>query len=178
MCRRINPGFHHSWGLDRGKCTPEDISEDRFEKTHVSFPVEASMDRIVITKPGETPPTLGYGLHETNASVKRRRRMGAGSVDWNLEDTFTMSLWSAYFDWIQWKSMNVPAVRPFSLSVVTGQQPVYLSFYEISNMTPQEYKKKKKSTHKKCDVELYTRLEFSHCDMTRTSLNPRLEKTS
>ena len=174
MIRRINSGFHYSWGLDRDTVTQEDIDEGRYEKTHLSFPVEASMDRIVITKPGEELPQLGYALHETNASVKRRRRMGAGSVDWNLDDTYTMCLWSAYCDWLKWKSINVPGVRPFSLSVVTGQQPIYLSVYELKNISPEEYRKKK-PPHRRCDVQVYTRLEFSHHDMTNASLNPRFQ---
>jgi hypothetical protein len=175
MIRRINSGFHYSWGIEKDSTDPEDLEAGRYEKTHLSFPVEASMDRIVITKPGETPPELGFALHETNASVKRRRRMGAGSVDWNLEDTYTMCLWSAYCDWIKWKSMNVPGVPPFSLGVVTGQQPIYLSVYELKGISPEEYRKKK-PPHRRCDVQVYTRLEFSHYHMTHGSLNPRLQK--
>lgn len=174
MIRRINSGFHYSWGLDPDKTSKEDIDAGRYESTHLSFPVEASMDRIVITKPGEDPPQLGYPLHETNASVKRRRRMGAGSVDWNTEDTFTMCLWSAYCDWIKWRSMNVPGVRPFSLGIVTGQQPICLSVYELKDITPEEYRKKK-PPHRRCDLNVYTRLEFSHREMTNKSLNPRLQ---
>ncbi|KAG7346633.1 hypothetical protein IV203_005702 [Nitzschia inconspicua] len=175
MIRRINSGFHYSWGIEKDSTDPEDIEAGRYEKTHLSFPVEASMDRIVITKPGESPPQLGYELHETNASVKRRRRMGAGSVDWNIDDTYTMCLWSAYCDWIRWRSMNVPGVRPFSLSIVTGRQPIYLSVYELKDMTPEEYRKKK-PPHRRCDIQVYTRLQFSHFQMTEGSLNPRMQK--
>lgn len=174
MIRRINSGFHYSWGIEKASTDPADIESGNYEKTHLSFPVEASMDRIVITKPGEETPQLGYELHETNASVKRRRRMGAGSVDWNLEDTYTMCLWSAYCDWIKWKSINVPGVRPFSLSNVTGQQPIYLSVYELKDISPEEYKKKK-PPHRRCDIQVYTRLEFSHHQMTDESLNPRMK---
>jgi hypothetical protein len=90
MVRRINPGFHYSWGPDN-KTPKEAFESGAYEKTHLSFPVEASMDRIVITKPGEELPELGHELEETNESVKRRRKLGAGCVDWNLEDTFTVS---------------------------------------------------------------------------------------
>jgi hypothetical protein len=174
MIRRINSGFHYSWGVEKDQLSKDDLSSGNYESTHLSFPVEASMDRIVITKPGEEIPALGYLLHETNASVKRRRRIGAGSVDWNLEDTYTMCLWSAYCDWIKWKSMNVPGVRPFSLGVVTGRQPIFLSVYELADISPQEYKKKK-PPHRRCDIKIYTRLELAHCEMTEGSINPRLE---
>jgi len=175
MIGRINSGFHYSWGADLSiKGTdPEAYNEGHYEKTHLSFPVEASMDRIVVTKPGETPPELGYELHETSESVKRRRKMGAGSVDWNLEDTYTMCLWSAYCDWISWKSLNVPGVRPFSLSTITGKQPIYLSVYEISNISSQEYRKQK-PCHYKRDMNIYTRLEFSNSSNTEGGLVDQL----
>ncbi|CAB9516678.1 expressed unknown protein [Seminavis robusta] len=178
MIRRINSGFHYSWGTDANLKTdpvnPNDIEMGLYEKTHLSFPVEASMDRIVITKPGEEPPKLGHELYESNESVKRRRRMGAGCVDWNLEDTYTMCLWSAYCDWIQWKSLNVPGVRPFALGAVTGKQPIYLSVYELPAYTPQEYKKKKPAHYRK-DLRVYTRLEFSNFEKTEGGLAENLE---
>lgn len=174
MIRRINSGFHYSWGVEKSKLDPAVLKEGNYEQTHLSFPVEASMDRIVITKPGETPPKLGYALHETNESVKRRRRMGAGSVDWNTEDTYTMCLWSAYCDWIKWKSMNVPGCRPFSLTIVSGKQPIYLSVYELSDISPQEYKKKK-PPHTRNKLRVYTRLEFAHYDSTQNAIAPRFQ---
>jgi hypothetical protein len=175
MIGRINSGFHYSWGIEKESTDEEVLRKGTYETTHLSFPVEASMDRIVISKPGERPPELGHALHETNASVKRRRRMGAGSVDWNTEDTYTMCLWSAYCDWIEWRCMNVVGVRPFSLGAVTGQQPIFLSVYELKNVSPEEYRKRK-PPHRRCDLNVYTRLEFSHHSMTNVSLNPRLQK--
>jgi hypothetical protein len=175
MIRRINSGFHYSWGADLSKTDPAIIKTGKYERAHLSFPVEASMDRIVITKPGEALPELGYELHETDQSVKRRRKMGAGSVDWNVEDTYTMCLWSAYCDWIRWRTLNVPGVRPFSLSIVGGQQPIYLSVYELSNVSPTEYRKKK-PPHNRCDLQIYTRLEFTHREMTVGGLSPRFQE--
>lgn len=58
------------------------------------------MDRIVTTKPGEPLPTLGEAVYEDPESVKKRTKMGIGSVEWNLEDTYTMALWSAYVNFM------------------------------------------------------------------------------
>jgi hypothetical protein len=178
MIRRINSGFHYSWGVD-----PKDkdydvgaVKEGNYERTHLSFPVEASMDRIIITKPGETPPPLGHELHESNESVKRRRKLGAGCIDWNLKDTYTMCLWSAYVDWIKWKSLNVPGCPSFSMSTVTGNQPIYLSVYELTNCSNDEYKKKKPEHYQK-DVSIYTRLEFSNSTATEGGMVERFSKS-
>ena len=164
MVRRINPGFHYSWGPDV-KVSPQTMESGQYEKTHLSFPVEASMDRIVISKPGETPPELGHELYESNESVKRRRRMGFGSVEWNMEDTYTMCLWSAYCDWIKWKSLNVPGVSPFSLCRVTGTQPIYLCVYELPKVTPEEYRRTR-PPHTRTDISVYSRFEFSNDEKT------------
>jgi len=169
MIRRINSGFHYSWGIDK-KTTPEDLDSGNYEKTHLSFPVEASMDRIVITKPGETPPTLGQELPETDASVKRRRKLGAGCINWNGEDTYTMCLWSAYVDWIQWRCMNVVGVRAFPLGLVLGTQPISLSVYEMKNISNLDHKKKR-PPHLRNSLEVYTRLEFSHSSKTEGGLS-------
>jgi Protein of unknown function (DUF1769) len=171
----INPGFHYSYGVNKEELDPNDLRDGNYEATHLSFPVEASMDRIVITKPGETPPELGGELFESIASVKRRRRTGAGAIDWNLEDTYTLCLWSAYFDWIKWKSLNVPGCRPFSLVSCVGNQPVYLNVYELPHVAPQDYKKKN-LPHKRKDIAVYTRLEFTNREHTVGGIAPRFQK--
>jgi hypothetical protein len=169
MIRKITPGFHYSWGTDMKDTTPEGLKQGNYEKSHLSFPVETSMNRIIITKPGEEPPKLGHDvdetIDETKASFKRRRKIGYGAIDWNTEDTYTMYLWNNYADWIKWKSMNVPGVRPFPLSNVTGKQPVYLCGYELSGFTPQEYRKKK-PPHTQSKLRHWTRLELAHRDFT------------
>ena len=91
--------------------------------------------------------------------------MGFGSVDWNLEDTYTMCLWSAYCDWIKWKSLNVPGVSPFSLCRVTGTQPIYLCVYELPKISPEEYRKVR-PPHTRADISVYSRFEFSNDEKT------------
>jgi Protein of unknown function (DUF1769) len=186
MVRRINPGFHYSWGTQpvlntdgKGvacKATKQEkeiLASGKYEKTHLSFPVEASMDIIVITKAGDEPPALGSELYEAPESIKRRRKLGAGSVPWNTTDTFTMCLWSAYCDWIQWRSLNVPGVSPFSLCRVTATQPIYLCVYELPGMTTEEYRKKR-PPHKRCDLTVYARLEFSNANKTIGGYGPEI----
>lgn len=172
MIRRINSGFHYSWGVDK-KTTKEDLESGNYENTHLSFPVEASMDRIVITKPGETPPELGSELPETDASVKRRRKQGAGCVDWNTTDTYTMCLWSAYVDWLQWKCVNVAGVRPFPLGSVLGTQPIYLCVYEIKDIANEDYKKERPA-HSRKRLSVYSRMEFSHIEKTSGGMSEQL----
>jgi len=172
MIGRINSGFHYSWGITKDT-TEEDIETGDYEKIHLAFPVEASMDRIIVSKPGEPLPQLGQELPETAESVKNRRKNGAGTVEWNTENTYTMCLWSAYMDWIQWRVMNVPGLRAFPLSVVTGSQPIYLCVYEIKGIVNEEYKKKK-PLHLRKDIDVFCRLEMSHINKTEDAISHKL----
>ena len=97
------------------------------ERPHMAFCVETSMLRIIATKKGETPPTLGTDLVEDPEHLKRR--MKTGVVDWNTEDTYTLAMWSSYFDFLDWKSMNFPAIKPFGLASVVGPQSIHLTMY-------------------------------------------------
>jgi hypothetical protein len=97
------------------------------EKPHMAFTVEGSMDRVVVTPPGEAPPTLGGPIHEDPESIKRRKK--GGSIEWNTQDTYTLSLWSSYVDFLEWRCMNLPGIRPFQLSNIIGRQPINLTLY-------------------------------------------------
>jgi hypothetical protein len=88
------------------------------------------MDRFVATKPGEEVPQLGQEIVE-DPDVMRKRKRG-GSIEWNTEDTYTMALWSAYFDWIEWQILNFPGIRPFSATSVAGVQPIKVNLYTIA----------------------------------------------
>ena len=56
-------------------------------------------------------------------------------------------------------------MSPFSLCRVTGTQPIYLSVYEISNISPADYRRKRPG-HLRKDLKVYTRLEFSNAERT------------
>ncbi|CAB9508403.1 expressed unknown protein [Seminavis robusta] len=121
--KSTNNSFHYSMAGSK-----ED-PDGRWEKPHMSFPVEMSMDRVVVTKAGDAPPTLGDVIYEDPESIKARKK--GGPVDWNLEDTYTMALWTAYVDFLEWKVINLPGIRPFELNKVIGPQPILLTLYLI-----------------------------------------------
>jgi hypothetical protein len=84
----------------------------------MSFTVEGSLDRLVVSKPGDTLPTLGGAIHEDPESIKRQKK--GQLVDWNTRDTYTMALWTSYVDFLDWKVINLPGIRPFGLASVLG----------------------------------------------------------
>ena len=122
--KSTNPTFHYSITGSKERTT-----DGKYERPHMSFTVEGSLDRLVISKPGEKVPQLGTVIHEDPESIKRRKK--GGLVDWNLQDTYTMALWSSYVDFLDWRVINLPGIRPFGLSSVLGSQAFYLTMYMI-----------------------------------------------
>lgn len=121
--KTTNSSFHYNM---TGSAETED---GRYEKPHMAFPVERSMDRCVVTRPGQTTPTLGEAIYEDPESIKQRKK--GVLMEWNTSDTYTLALWSAYVDFLEWKCINLPGIRPFDLCNVIGSQPIILTIYEI-----------------------------------------------
>lgn len=156
-----NPNFHY-----RLAGTPE-TPDGRWESPHMAFPVEEGMNRVVTTPPGEQPPALGQEIFEADASIKQRKK--GVQVDWNKENTYTFSLWSAYVDFLDWRCLNLPGIRPFSLSNVIGPQPIILTLYELltdQNDTESELSKQ----HYKCNTVNIVRLEM--CNSAKSGVGP------
>ena len=119
----------------------------------MSFPAQGSLDRLVVTKPGETPPKLGEVIHEDPESIKQRKK--GVPIDWNTEDTFTMALWTSYVDFLDWRVINLPGIRPFSLTSVLNQQCIGLTLYLIdeNKVTDKHYQR---------DIETIVHFELSN----------------
>jgi hypothetical protein len=145
--------FHYSI---MGHTSPD----GRYERPHVAFSVESGMNVLVVTKPGERAPTLGQAIEED--AIYMRRRIKSDFIDWNTEDTYTLAFWSAYVDFLEWKIINLPGIRPFHLSSVVGSQPIHLFVYEYvmpeKGMEDRHYR----DGLRQCvDLELSNRREMS-----------------
>jgi len=153
--KKMNKGFHCSLTGQDG-VSQEDMKAGRYEKTHIAFTVDASMDALVATEPGSPLPTLGEPIREDPNSLRYRKK--GGLVDWNTDVVYSMALYSSYVDFSQWKCLNFPGIKPFSMTSVGGSQPVNLMLYILKNNAPDEESK----YHYECDKEMVTHLEISH----------------
>lgn len=111
--------------------TEDEKRNGNYERPHFAISLLQTLDRFVISPEGVTPPQLGTEIHEDLDSMKRRKASGF-SIAFNTRDTYTMCLWSAYVDFVKWKVVNLPMVRPFSISSVIGDQPLYVILYSIN----------------------------------------------
>jgi hypothetical protein len=112
------------------------FSDSSDSPSYLAFPVGTSMDRFVATKPGDKAPKLGKEIFEDPDTMKKRKK--GAQIEWNTDDTYTMALWSAYFDWVDWQILNFPGIRPFSATSVAGVQPIKMNMYMIPNEDSKE----------------------------------------
>jgi hypothetical protein len=122
-------------------------NESRNRNPNMAMPLESSINSLVITKEGETPPTLG--------EVLDGHTICKGEVNFNTHDTYTFAIWSAHFDLIHWKCINLAPIQPFALNMVIGDQPFTLNLYSVSPMDGK--------------VDKYLDVEFSHGQFTTAS---------
>jgi len=96
--------------------------------SYLSFPVGTSMDRFHAADIGEGPlPVLGQEIPEDAESMKQRKK--GAKIEWDTGKVYTMALWSAYFDWLDWQILNFPGIRPFSATSVAGVQPIRMTLF-------------------------------------------------
>ena len=146
--KKTRPSFHYSLGG-----SSERSDDGKFEKPHLANFVERGLDRVVITKPGGTPPKLGGDIHEDLAHYKKRKA-GKIKVNFNTEDTYTLALWNANVDWINWKIVGIPGIKSCSLRTILGPQPLNIFIYMLD-------KGRGNSNHFQKDIEPIVNLEFS-----------------
>ena len=99
------------------------------ELPHISFPAWTLFDKVVVTKEGEEPPTLGPDvLPESNQASAARKRSGY-SGDWNTTETYSFSYHSMYLDLPIWHVCNLPT-SDIDLSQFWGDSKLRIVVYE------------------------------------------------
>jgi hypothetical protein len=161
FCKKKNPSLSYCLS-GQDKVSEEDRKAGRYESPHMAFPVESTLDRLVITKPGEQPPRLGDEVHEDPELIVERKK-GSG-IDYNTHDTYTWCIWSAYIDFLSWKCVNLPAIRPFSIANVNGAQPVSLRFYTLNSSA---------GGHLKCEMNIAGDFEIGQRKTTSLGLGTK-----
>lgn len=153
--KTANPNLHYSISGTAEK------PDGRWECPHIAFPIEEGMDRVVATPLGETPPALGQEIFEDEAAIKLRKKT---RIDWRTDVTYTLSLYSSYADFLNWRVVNLPGIKPFSISSLIGPQPMFLTLYELMDRgdgKPQKH-------HYRCNTINIMRLEMCNSAWCRT----------
>jgi len=143
-----NPTFSYALS-GKENASEDDIRQGRYENPHFAFPIESSVNNIVITKAGDVPPKLGKECYEDSNEKKLKRRNG---IVYNTRDTYTFTLWDAHADLVKYKAVNLPAIPQFSLASVNGGQHFSIKLYTMDAT---------RGKHLQCNIDPLFDIEYN-----------------
>jgi len=158
-------GIHYSFGDDLSKKSEDDVRAGNYEKLHMSFALECSLSRLVISGPDDKDlPKLGEDIPESRESVKLRKAGVPGSFQgWNTESIYTMSIWAAYIDFYSWNFVKLPGIRSFAMSKFFGNQPINVMYYSLRGRGSDINDKR---PHLRKDLNVFSHYEIGHAKHT------------
>ncbi|KDO30771.1 hypothetical protein SPRG_19674 [Saprolegnia parasitica CBS 223.65] len=105
---------------------------DAHELPHCVFPLYQSVDEMVITPPGETPPVLGQeAFGESKAEHLGRMKTPCGTEVYDLDATYTFHFHTMYVDLTQWTIINLPGMKDVALTTFFEGHPLRLVCYDV-----------------------------------------------
>jgi hypothetical protein len=122
--KAVAPDTHYSFGDNNDK-----------EKPHIVVPAWSFFERLVVTEPGQEPPSLGDEFVESKESMDARKS-GKSKAEWNTEDTYSMSFFTMYLDFAKWQVVQVPVTSDIDLKTFWGNSFLRIVLFE--NTTPEK----------------------------------------
>eukprot|EP00124_Ichthyophonus_hoferi_P004422 Ihof_evm1s484 gene=Ihof_evmTU1s484 len=102
------------------------------ELPHVVYPIETTVDKLLITPDGETPPSLCHGNLPEGVDKKGRANL---HLIGDTHHTYTFSMHGMYVDFVKWTLCNMPGMGSVDLRAMLGDLPIRLVGYII----PKDY---------------------------------------
>lgn len=116
--------LHYSFG--------ESPDTEDYEISHIVAPLFSTMDKIVVTLPGETPPPMGVPFPEDQEFRKLRLNPNTvGSIKIDPANVYSFSVNTSNMDLCSWTLVNIPMLKDLSLNTFCGGFPIRLVGYEV-----------------------------------------------
>jgi hypothetical protein len=126
FCGKLINNFRYSFGEPYNK-------DGNYEVPYVCFPMFRTMDRVVITPEGETPPELGSELPEpdTERNLRRSGKSSGENLKFEMGKTYSFSFHSMYINFAEWAIINVPGYKAIDIKSIVKNQPARVVIYDI-----------------------------------------------
>jgi hypothetical protein len=102
-----------------------------FEKPHLVAPLFPTMDKIVVTPEGETPPPMGVPFPEDPEFRKIRFKNKVTNDLIDLKNTYSFSVNTSNMDLLTWCLVGIPMVHTLDMRTFFGDSPIRLVGYEL-----------------------------------------------
>lgn len=125
FCSTIVADLHYSFG---------DSTKDgsNYQLPHLVAPLFPTLDKIIVTPPGESPPTLGTPFTEDPDYRKQRLKFHlTADANIDLETTYSFSVNTSNLNLADWKIVGVPMVQPMDLRSFFSDASIMLVAYEL-----------------------------------------------
>ena len=117
--RRMNAALHHSFG-----------DKANYELPHIVSPLWGTVDRLVITPKGQTPPPMGLQFPESQEQrADRRKKNNLYDVKIDTESVYSFSVSTSNLDLVNWKLVNLPVLSALSLHTFWADSDLRLCAY-------------------------------------------------
>ncbi|CAI5743479.1 unnamed protein product [Hyaloperonospora brassicae] len=99
----------------------------------VAFPLFQSVDQLVETPEGETPPVLGTSdFGEGDDAREKRRQTAVGAETLRVGPTYTFDFHTMYVDLVKWETANLPSgLNAINLASFFDSLPLRLVAYAV-----------------------------------------------
>ena len=104
------------------------------DRPSIALPVNKSLDRLIVTEPGQPPPAVGVDMFpECPLSILLNE-----NVTYGPGKTYSFSFHSAYLDFEEWTVVNLPGIRSVGLQKFWGDQPLHVALKVLPFSVPPE----------------------------------------
>lgn len=119
FCGTMVTDLHSSFG--------DNPSQPKYQLPHLVAPLFPTLDKIVVTPPGETPPQVGIPFVEDPEYRKQRmkfKQISDSNIDVNSIYSFSVN--TAQIDVVNWQLTGIPMIRPQDLTMFMGNSDLRL----------------------------------------------------
>ena len=142
----VVPDLHYSLG--------DSQNSPNYQLPHMVAPLFPTMEKLVVTPPGGTPPLLGVPLEEDPEHKARRRKFKSiKEANIDLDSTYSFSINTSNIDLTTWNIVNVPMLKSLEMRHFFGDSPIRLVTYEL----PDEVLQTQKGLHP------FEKLNYAFC---------------
>ena len=104
------------------------------DRPSIALSLTKSLDRLIETEPGQTPPAVGVDMFPERPSFIKLNE----GVSYGPGKTYSFSFSSCHLDFEEWNVVNLPGISSVGLDKFWGDQPLHVALTALPRGVPPE----------------------------------------